>query len=334
MTLNYVCIQHKKGLHFFMDQLNVFPWYQMMRATNPVAFNPEYNSWSVFRYTDVQRVLSEHASFSSQFIGSDQPLDSSIITTDPPRHRQLRSLATQAFTPRVVAQLSTRITTIVHDLLDKVVAQGSMDVINDLAYPLPVTVIAEMLGVPIADRERFKHWSDEVVGATNTSNVDPQVEMGVYFTDLIEQRRREPREDLITDLLNAQIDGQHLTLNEILGFCVLLLVAGNETTTHLITNAILCLDEHPEALEQLRAEPALLPDAIEEVLRYRSPIRLMHRVVATDTTIGEHKLKKGQNMIAWIASANRDEEQFPHADQFDIRRSPNRHLAFGYGIHF
>jgi len=135
-------------------------------------------------------------------------------------------------------------------------------------------------------------------------------------------------------LLAAEIEGQHLDEQELLGFCVLLLVAGNETTTNLIGNAVLCFDEHPEAMEQLRAEPALLPDAIEEVLRYRSPIKMMFRVATTDVELGGQQMRAGEGVVAWISSANHDEAQFPHADTFDIRRSPNRHLAFGYGIHF
>ncbi|HJT58134.1 MAG TPA: cytochrome P450, partial [Ktedonobacteraceae bacterium] len=200
--------------------------------------------------------------------------------------------------------------------------------------PLPVTVIAELLGVPLADRERFKYWSDQVVGATPHRDRDAQMEMSEYFRHMIQQRSREPQNDLISALLAAQIDGQHLSEQELLGFCILLLVAGNETTTNLIGNAVVCLDEHPEAMEQLRAEPALLPDAIEEVLRYRSPVRMMFRLAARDVELDGQQIHAGQGVAAWISSANHDEMQFPDAETFDIRRTPNRHLAFGYGIHF
>jgi cytochrome P450 len=158
--------------------------------------------------------------------------------------------------------------------------------------------------------------------------------MSEYFRWIIQQRRQEPKNDLISALLAAQIDGQHLTEQELLGFCVLLLVAGNETTTHLIANAIWCLDDHPEALEELRTNRALVPDTIEEVLRYRSPIKMMFRVTVQDTMIGDTQIRAGEPVVAWIGSANRDEAQFPNADTFDIHRAPNRHLAFGYGIHF
>src|SRR6266567_2482789 len=328
------------------ETLNPFPWYRSMREKQPVYYNPQYHYWQVFRYEDVQRVLSDYTSFSSVFGGGDQdhdPLSSSLISMDPPRHRQLRNLVTQAFTPRSVAQLSERITTIVNQLLDQVAATattattattGHMDIIDDLAYPLPVIVIAEMLGIPQEDRERFKVWSDVVVGATYPEEGDTQAAMSKYFLDMIEQRSRERKDDLISALLDAQIDGQHLDLRELLGFCILLLVAGNETTTNLLGNALLCFDEHPEVIEQLRAEPALIPGAIEEVLRYRSPVQYMYRRTVANTTIRDQEIRAGQMVLAWIGSANRDEAQFPNPDSFDIRRTPNRHIAFGHGIHF
>jgi cytochrome P450 len=315
-------------------QLNPFPWYQYMRETNPVSYSEEYGSWSVFRYNDVQKVLTDYSLFSSQYMGEQQPIAMSIINTDPPRHRQLRSLVTQAFTPRRIAQLEPRITQIVNELLNKVQPTGKMDVIDDLAYPLPVIVIAEMLGIPPEEREQFKHWSDELVGETHTPGHNPQMEMGMYFYQKIEQRRQEPKNDLISALIEAQIDGQHLDMMELLGFCILLLVAGNETTTTLLGNALLAFTDHPEAMEELRAQPELLPDAIEEVLRYLSPVKSMYRMASKDTELGGKQLKAGDFIVAWIGSADRDEEQFPDPDRFDIHRSPNRHLAFGHGIHF
>src|SRR6185312_4951754 len=293
--------------------LKPFPWYRRMRDEAPVSYDAQRGSWNVFRFEDVKRVLSEYAAFSSNFSGgsgrSDQPLGASLISTDPPRHRQLRSLVTQAFTPRTVARLAPRITAITNELLDAVASKGEMDVIDDLAYPLPVTVIAELLGIPLVDRERFKYWSDQVVGATPYHDRDAQKEMSAYFRWMIEQRRQEPQNDLISALLAAEIEGQHLDEQELLGFCVLLLVAGNETTTNLIGNAVLCFDEHPEAMEQLRAEPALLPDAIEEVLRYRSPIKMMFRVATTDVELGGQQMRAGEGVVAWISSANHDEAQ-------------------------
>jgi cytochrome P450 len=321
--------------------LNPFPWYRSMRETAPVYFDPQPSMWHVFRYDDVQRVLSDYASFSSERgRGGDQPLSASMISMDPPRHRQLRALATQAFTPRAVDALAPRIQSIVNELLDAVMASGRMDVIGDFGYPLPVIVIAELLGIPPADRARFKAWSDAIVSTSNTmgastmSNSQAQREMVEYFMGIIAQRRREPGADLISGLLAAQIDGQHLTTQELLGFCVLLLVAGNETTTNLLGNAMLCFTGKPDAWQRLRVDPALLPGAIEEVLRYLSPVQSMYRVAAHDVELGGQRIPANARVLAWIGSANRDEAQFSTPDEFDIMRSPNRHIAFGYGIHY
>jgi cytochrome P450 len=257
---------------------------------------------------------------------------------DPPRHRQLRSLATQAFTPRVVAQLAPRIEAITNELLDNIPMTGGMDVVRDLAYPLPVTVIAELLGIPSEMREDFKRWSDALVSDEGEESRDMLFaelkNMYGYFTQVLEERRQHPQKDLISDLLVAEVDGQHLSDVELLGFCALLLVAGNETTTNLIANSVLSFDRNPEVVERLRNDPALIPGAIEEALRYISPVKAMARFTKTEATIGDQRIPEKQVVIAWMASANRDENQFPNADRFDIQREPNRHLAFGHGIHF
>ena len=308
-----------------------------MRAQAPVLFDAGSQMWHVFRFADVLRVLSDYADFSSQFAGAsgESALASSLVATDPPRHRQLRALVSQAFTPRAVEDLAPRIAQITEDLLDQVLdrGHGEMDLVRDLAYPLPVIVIAELLGVPPEERDQFKRWSDAIT-STTSDGVDAQQAMAQYFARLIEERRRQPRNDLVSALIAAQIEGQHLSLPELLGFCVLLLVAGNETTTNLIGNAMLCFDEAPGTLEQLRARPELLPDAIEEVLRFRSPVQSMFRVVARPTQLDGHAMQPGQSVLAWIGSANRDEDAFPAADRFDVRRAPNKHIAFGHGIHF
>ena len=326
------------------SKLDPFPWYAVMRDHQPVFQQGEYGPWHVFRYDDVQRVLSDFETFSSQEgRGGADPLGVSIISLDPPRHRQLRTLATQAFTPRAVAQLEPRIRAITNELLDVVQEQGHMDVIADLAYPLPVIVIAELLGIPAADRERFKVWSDAIVqGGQSEALAEAQAAMGAnwysemvdYFHHTIQARRQEPRDDLISALIAAQVDGQSLTMQELIGFCILLLVAGNETTTNLIGNTLLCFDEFPEAEAHLRAAPEGLPTALEEVLRYRSPVQMMYRVAIKDAELSGQRVPAGSPMIAWIGSANRDGRQFPEPDRFDIARTPNRHIGFGYGIHF
>lgn len=324
--------------------LDPFPHYERMRASAPVFHDEQSGSWHVFRYDDVQRVLSEHARFSSRMQGDDPSetghlFASSLITTDPPRHRQLRSLVTQAFTPKAVDALAPRIAGLTDELLEGIAPLGTADLIRALAYPLPVIVISELMGIPAADRDRFKQWSDVIVSQTRTGaptedHHTTNVEMTGYFLALIEQRRSRPGKDLISSLLAAEIDGKKLSVEELLGFCALLLVAGNETTTNLIGNAVLCFTEVPGTIERLVQEPSLLPQAIEEVLRFRSPVQSMYRVAVADTMLGDMEIPAGAPVVAWIGSANRDERQFERAAQFDIDRGQIRHLAFGHGIHF
>ncbi len=329
------------------ENLNPFPLYETMRQEHPVYYDPQRGSWHIFRYEDVLRVLSDYAVFSSH-MGGEEPADASspfaasIISSDPPRHRQLRSLVTQAFTPRAVEALAPRIGEIVTEHLDRVMPSGHMDVIQDLGYPLPVIVIAELLGIPSQDRQRFKHWSDYAVHATDSgTRVDfetfsgqEMIEMGQYFFKILEKRRHEPGDDLISALLQASIDGEHLTQMELLGFCVLLLVAGNETTTNLIGNAMLTFAEHPEIWQGLRARPERLPQAIEEILRFRSPVQAMFRTSTQPVLMDHQTIPARAPVVAWIGSANHDPQQFAQADGLDIERSPNRHLAFGNGIHY
>ncbi len=325
-----------------------YDWYHQMRETQSVSQDANSGIWNIFRYDDVARVLNDHATFSSEqnrFVPAEyrdvSPISSSIVRLDPPRHHQLRRLVSQAFTPRMVAQMETRIQEITSGLLDQVQATGEMDVIQDLAYPLPVTVIAEVLGVPAERRADFKQWSDAFVSGDASATEEgmqagkqAMISMVDYFTRLFEERRVRPQNDLVSALLEAEVDGEHLSHDELIGFCVLLLVAGNETTTNLIGNTILCLDENPGTLERLRANRELVPGALEEALRYYSPVKLQPRWAVSETTIGDQRIAAGQLLFAWIASANRDEAQFPRADQFVIEREPNRHLGFGRGIHF
>jgi cytochrome P450 len=317
------------------NDIDPYPFYQYMRQHQPISKDEQYNFWNVFRHQEVQQVLSDYANFSSSVLGGGA-FGASMISSDPPRHRQLRSLVTQAFTPRTVSRQAERIGAIVAELLDKVAPTGKMDIVQDLAYPLPVMVIAEILGIPTEDRARFKIWSDAVVGTAEPGHypTNPQMEMAQYFMEVIEQRRQQPQDDLISALLEAKLDGEQLTQLELLGFCFLLLVAGNETTTNLIGNAIYCFDEHPGVIEQLRAEPELIAGAIEEVLRYRAPVQYMMRIATNDVELSGTKIKAGERVFAFIGSANRDETIFPNPDVFDIRRDSKQHIAFGYGIHY
>lgn len=315
--------------------LNPFPWYREMREKDPMHFDPQARIWEIFDYQTIQTILKNPTQFSSER-GSEllnERQRTSILSLDPPRHNVLRALVSQAFTPRAISRMEDRMRAIVNELLDAGVKNGRIDIISDLAYPLPVIVIAEMLGVPPEERDQFKRWSDDVVSDSLERSQASIDELDRYFQGIVAQRRKMPWDDLVSDLLAARLDGEPLTNNEIIDFCVLLLVAGNETTTNLIGNAVLCFDEYPEALAEIRSDRALLPGALEEVLRFRSPVQRISRVPTTDTSIEGKQIKANQPVFLWIAAANRDEQQFPRAETFDIRRSPNRHLAFGNGIH-
>ncbi|OLV17162.1 cytochrome P450 [Deinococcus marmoris] len=315
--------------------LDPFAWYAAQRAQQPVVHDPSSGMWMVFDYDGVQRALSDWKSFSSQRgrprgENAESALSSSIISTDPPRHRQLRALVEQAFTPRQVRALAPRIAELVDELLGQVEGAGRMDFVLDFAYPLPVIVIAEILGIPSADRDAFKRWSDAVV----TGDPSGSREMAAYFGRLIEQRQYAPGEDLISGLIAAQVEEEHLNAQELLGFCILLLVAGNETTTNLLANTVRCWQDAPEAYARVRADRTLLPGTIEESLRFRSPVQSMYRVTALEVELGGQTIPALSPVLAWIGSANRDEAQFPDAGVFDPARTSNRHLAFGHGVHF
>ncbi|GHO82106.1 cytochrome P450 [Dictyobacter formicarum] len=326
--------------HILKDPLNPFPWYRMMREQYPVYYSREFHSWFITRYSDVQRVINDPLLFSSEQsirsrpAGRVQQTTRTLLWTDPPRHRQLRSLINQAFTPRTIANLAPRVAEIVHSHLDQVASLGQMDVVKDLANPLPIIVIAELLGIPIQDQQQFKHWSDIIVSPARLQKKQAVIEMNNYFQMVVDRRRQHAQDDLISALLTAHIEGTYLTDAEILSFCRLLLVAGHETSTNLIGNALLTFDEHPSVFEELQAQPELLPGAIEEVIRYRTPIQRLRRAITVDTWIGEHHIKAGEIVSPVLGAANRDETLFTKPEVFDIHRTPNRHLGFGHGIHF
>ncbi|MGH3882820.1 MAG: cytochrome P450 [Pseudonocardiaceae bacterium] len=331
----------------------VFAWFRTMLDTQPVYLD-DNQLWQVFSYADVARILSDPATFSSDTTAAfnmPQPdLDlfdkGNIVTKDPPRHRKLRTLVSQVFTPRVVAGLAPRITEITTSLLDAADGADRFDLVDALAYPLPVTVIAELLGVPAQDQPRFRTWAEvlfdqQTVDATTlvteeiVNAMAPTVrEMNEYMLAHIRRCRRQPTDDLIGKLTTAEVDGERLADEEIMGFASVLLFAGHITTTALLGNAVLCFDRHPEAAAAVRADRDLLPAAIEEVLRFRSPFPRLARVTTTDTEIGGHAVPAGQLVIPWVGAANRDAARFPEPDRFDVHRNSTGHLAFGHGIHF
>ena len=317
-----------------------FPVYDQIRSASPVFREPATGLWMVFDYDGVNRVLNDHDAFSSKY-GPDW-----LILSDPPRHTKLRALLSKAFTPRSVANLEQRIRQLSRSLLDQTTGRAEMDLAADYAIPLPMLVIAEMLGIRAGDQPQFKRWTDVMVNMSHAITRDEKaaraesefkaatVEMNAYVSGLLNERRATPKDDLLTRLAEAEVDGARLTQAEILGFFQLLLLAGSETTTNLINNAFLCFAENPGQLANLRAEPNLLPAAIEEVLRYRSPLQWMYRITKRDVEMNGQVIPAGKMVFAMIGSANRDPKQFANPERFEITRDPNPHIAFGHGIHF
>jgi len=329
-------------MDFFSDETrrNPYPLYDRVRTNSPTLHDPLSGLWMIFDYDGVKRALTDHKMFSSR-VGPPW-----LVFTDPPRQTKLRALIMRAFTPRSVANLEPRIRELSRQLLDQAIDRSEMDLAADFSVPLPMMVIAEMLGIPVADRPRFERWSEVILNMSHTipggertnqsanEFVAVTVEMNDYLTGQLDQRRAAPTDDLLTGLLEAEVDGERLTQEEILGFFQLLLVGGQETTTNLVNSAMLCFLENPDQLARLRATPELLSSAIEETLRYRSPVQWMFRLVKRDVEISNQTIPAGKLALAMIGSANRDHAQFPDAARFDIARDPNPHIAFGHGIHF
>jgi len=327
---------------------NPFPIYAQFRENSPVARGPNDVSWMVFDYENVKRILDDPATYSSQATpagASGKPLEW-MIFHDPPRHTKLRALVSKAFTPRMIAEWEPRIAELSRKLLDPLMSRGEMDMAADFAIPLPTMVIADMLGIPADNWARFKRWSDGILLLSDTISGTPEeaaragqaflavrAEMEAYLDDFLKHRAAQSN-NLLSRLAAAEVDGQKLTPKEILGFFQLLLLAGNETTTNLINNAILSLAESPDQMAKLRERRELLPGAIEEVLRYRSPLQITFRTNRKDVEIHGQKIAAGSLVLVMLGSANRDSKQFKEPEKFDITREPNPHIAFGHGNHF
>ena len=330
-----------------------YPTYHRLRAEDPVHQSP-LGFWVLTRYDDVSAVLRDPrfikeplAALVAARFGAEVPrgVGLSMLDRDPPDHTRLRGLVSKAFTPRVVDGLRSRIQQIVDELITRVQAAGSMDVIEEFAYPIPVNVICEMLGVPLADHERFKGWSLDIARGLDSIWLPPDSEVprrsaasrhaiNDYFRGLIAQRRASPRGDLLSALIAAEEAGDKLNEEELLATCILLLIAGHETTVNLIGNGVLALLRNPGELERLRATPGLITNAVEELLRYDGPVQRTARVASAPATIGGRTIAKGEMVMPFIGAADRDPAQFPDPDRLDLTRADNRHIAFGWGIHF
>jgi cytochrome P450 len=374
------------------QQLDPFDHYSMMRKEHPIEHDGVNDVYGVFRYSDISKCLTDFKNFSSDFakwfnaanansstkFQDASPIGPSLITSDPPKHRNLRNSISEAFNPRQIDTLGPKIEKVTNDLLEGAVQNKSMDLIQDLAYPLPVIIIAELLGIPNEDRHKFKRWADQIIclsiqanknshDATLENNYRLKQEMNSYFSSIVDIKKRDPKDDLISGLIKSSVlnannneqndadreggltttqqqqqkkrkDSFVLSQEDILSFCNLLLLAGHVTTVNLIGNTFLSLLENSNQLRLLQTRPSdYINSTVEETLRYRSPVQFLSRVVTNDIEMGNGKekvrLEKGKRVILFIGSANRDETVFTNAGQFDITRNPNNHIGFGAGIH-
>lgn len=334
------------------QQLSPFDWYAKMRQEAPVHYDEPRQVWDVFCHEDVNRVLTDHETFSSDMSRADTPLfedsDSdddlsffqTMLGSDPPEHERLRRFAAERFRPGTIREYQPRIEAVAEDFLNDLAGADHIDIVEDFAYPFPVTIIAELLGIPSERRDQFKAWSDALVTRpkddteaaieeNKTRRKRARREMREYFSELLDERTTGGGDDLVT--LAATTDT--LSREEKIGFCILLLIAGNITTTNLITNAIWCFDEQ-NAMDAVRTGAVDRKQAIEEVLRYRSPVQALSRITAADVEIRGKQIEAGDRIAAWIGSANRDPSVFDSSAEFHPERSPNPHIAFGKGIHF
>jgi pimeloyl-[acyl-carrier protein] synthase len=326
-----------------------YPLYRYLHASAPVQWNAVLDAWTLVRYADVVASLTDSRFSADRTLQAEADalegyeLAKSMLVSDPPDHTRMRALVQKAFTPRMIEQLRPRIVSIVDDLLDRIAERaGRFDVIADLAYPLPVVVIAELLGVPPQDREIFEEWS-----ALLAASLDPLVSSDLmqrvtqardalhgYLRGIIAERRREPKADLISALVAVEERGDVLSEPELVVMCTLLLIAGHETTVNLIGNGMLALLQHPDQLAKLRQSPQLIGTAVEELLRFDSPVQLTGRIAMEPLEIGGQPIGAGEWVLPLLGAANRDPAQFSEPDGLELARNPNPHVAFGRGIHF
>lgn len=324
-----------------------YPVYRELRANAPAHWSREANSWVLSRYDDVSAALADPATYSSAsgIFPTPPGVDMTelflpmLIMSDPPRHTQLRQIVSRAFTPRRIAALEPHIETLVKDLLDQTPEAGNWEFVSGFAGPLPAIVIADMLGVPRDDRDQFRAWSTTLIQSNPVrgefgAGLDAAAALYEYFTAFLAERRAHPQDDLMTALVQAEVDGEYLSEEELLGFCLLLLVAGHETTTNLLSNSAVVLAQHPDVRQQLADDPELVPAAVEELLRFDSPVQGLARTLTAPVELHGESMQTGDTVLLLFGSANRDDHAFPHADRFDVNRHPERQVAFGRGIHF
>jgi cytochrome P450 len=343
---------------------NPYPTYDQMRTNDPVYWSEQNNYWMLTRYSDIVSLIPNELLSSNRIVAHSDRMPAQIkeefrpfftavsswmLMVDPPDHTRLRGLVNKAFTPGVVANMQNLIQELVGDMLARVEGKGRMDLMADLANPLPAMVIAELLGVPRTDQRQFKEWSDDITKAL--SGIDSAkskeelfglykiaqnsiIALSSYFKERINELRLHPRENLLSALAQAEEQGDRLSESELFANCVLLMMAGHETTTNLIGNGMLALLHNPEQKEALTRNPELIVSAVEELLRYDSPVQKMARIVLADIDVDGQQIKRGELVCFCFGGANRDPEQFANPGKLDIARKPNRHLAFGHGLHY
>ena len=353
MTLD----EHLATPEFLQDP---YPTYDLFRAESPVHWSDAWQCWLLSRYDDVASALRDYGSFSSvgttaRFLDQLPPkalkkitplyehFTTGLVRLDPPDHTRVRSITNKAFTPRVVEHLRSRIEQVVGERIDAIIPTGKIDLIADLAYPLPTTIIADMFGFPLEDRAKFKRLSDQIVAFHGTGGADTTtvlrsqealLEARAWMSNLIDERRRKPREDLLSRLANAEEQGTRLSEAELFSTCVTFLIGGHETTTNLIGNGMLALLQHPDQLQRLEQSRELIAPAIEEMLRYDAPTQRAHRIAAANIELHGKTIRQGDFVQLVIGSANHDPEQFDHPERFDIGRQGSKHLSFGLGPHY
>jgi len=336
-----------------------YPFYVQLRSQDPIHWDDKLDFWVLTRYADIAAVYHdprfsraqglrrgfERLPESEQVIAEPvyRSFSKTMFYSDPPYHTHLRGLVNSAFTPAAVEQMRPYVQLTVENLLDAVQTNGKMDVIHDFAYPLPILVIAQMLGLPTEEREQFKKWSDDLFAILGSVPHAPELmeraarsltELTGYVTELSEARRGQPREDLLTALVEAVEDGKQLTQEELVANMIILLGAGHETTSNLIGNGLLALLQNPDQIQKLRERPNLIASAVEEMMRYDNPVQIAYRSAAEDVEIGGKCIRRGQLVNSILAAGNRDPEHYSEPDRFDIARDEGRHLGFGLGIHF
>jgi len=332
-----------------------YPLYHRLRSEDPVHWDPFLHVWVVTRYKDVVQVLRDFSAdrtptpeqLTAMGLDSLNPIASVMVKQmlfmDAPAHTRIRSLAAHAFTPARVQVLREHIREITDRLLEPLLDAGRMDVIAELAEPLPCIVTAEMLGVPVEDHRQLKLWSQDFAEMLGNFQHNPDrvprilrtvEEMTSYFRAAMRERRALSREGLVSALMNAEVEGDRLTEDEVIANCIVTMVGGQETTTNLIGNGVLSLLRNPAELERLRGDLTLIPSAVEELLRYESPSQHTGRLAPADLELGGRRIRKRQAVIAVMGAANRDPERFPDPDRLDLTRQDNRHVAFGWAAHF